>query len=101
MAETSNNRPMESDVGLWRHVPVLQHLAVFVHTFQHHTKAPHAGDMLDYLLSIVREGPVVMPHVAQRQGTVTPHIDIPDLNVGLPLVQVVLARQRFAQMPVA
>ncbi|MCY1558421.1 hypothetical protein D9M68_953530 [compost metagenome] len=39
--------------------------------------------------------------VAQGERTVASHVHIPDLDVGLPFVQVVLARQRFAHPPVA
>ena len=56
--------------------------------------------MLQHFLRAVVQRPVVVLRVAQRQRAVTAQVDAPDLDVGLALAQVVLARQRFAQAAV-
>ena len=52
--------------------------------------------MLEHLLRGVGQRPVVVLEVAQRQAAIAAEVDVPDLDVGFALPQVVLAAQCLA-----
>ena len=62
-----------------------------VDAFKVHVEAPQPRDMLEHFLRVVVQWAVVVLRVPQREGAVAAQVDAPHLNVGLAVIQVVLA----------
>src|SRR4030095_8825821 len=87
--------------GLWSGGLAMGYVALAVDTLEVHIEAPKAGDVLEHFLRIVVQRAVVVLRMAQGERTVAAQIHAPDLDVRLTMVEVVLARQRLAKLPIA